>query len=131
MKKFLPTITWFRDKTYEMGDYYPLREENNPYRHYLIFACLLASKAKIGTVILYHHTKHPLEGWTQHCLDYLLKKTERGWQPYVSSFDIDDDRPLEYDIDISLYIWLWLRSHREGKEEIMRQVETQLESLTS
>lgn len=129
MKRFLPTVTFFRDGSYEQGDLYPLKNVNNPYRHYLVFACLLASSSKIGTVILYHHTKHPLPGWSEHCLDYLLQKKEKGWQPYVASFDIDDERPLKYDISIELDIWKWLKAHREGKETIMKEVEERLINL--
>ena len=126
--RFLPTITVYRDGTYEEADFYN-DDLKNPYRHYRIFACMFLHNATFGTVALYHHRKINENGWTDHCLDYLLKKTREGWQPYVSSYDIDDERPLEYDINIEIDIWRWLKSHREGKEEIFKMVDERLANL--
>lgn len=122
--RFLPTITVFRDGSSEQVDFY--NDLKNPYQHYRIFACMFLYKAKFGTTVLYHHRKINEDGWTDHCLDYILKKTKEGWQPYVSSYDIDDERPLEYDINIETDIWRWLKAHREEKETIMKDVENRL-----
>jgi hypothetical protein len=125
--RFLPTITVFPDGSSEEADFYD-DDLKNPYRHYRIFACMFLhnANAKFGTVVLYHHRKISENGWTDHCLDYLLKKTKEGWQPYVSSYDIDDDRPLEYDINIETDIGRWLKAQREEKEIIMKDVEARL-----
>jgi hypothetical protein len=50
----------------------------------------------VGTVILYDTMKN--SQWFGHRVDFLLKKEEEGWRPYVSEYDIETKPPMKYDI---------------------------------
>lgn len=113
MIKTLPTITILRDSTHKKEEIF----ETDFLK--LATAKWLYREAKVGTVILYDHVAH-LE-YHGHCLDFIIKRTEEGWQPYVSSFDIDDKRPLEYHLQPGFFT--------ELSESLIENVKQQIERL--
>jgi hypothetical protein len=97
----LPVITVYRNG---------VREQKNHYRptskYDMMYARWLCRDAKIGTSICYHHISN--FDYREHCLDFIITRTENGWQPYVSSYYLDDSNmPIGYHFNLYEYLYEW------------------------
>ena len=108
-----PTVIIFRDGSEKVEDIF------KPCYEKLAIAKWLYRDAKVGTIILYDHITHL--DYHGHCLDFMIKRTEKGWQPYVSSFDVDDERPLQYHVKPEYFT--------KFTEELFKSIKEQLENL--
>lgn len=50
-----------------------------------------------GKIILCETIKN--NQWYGHRIDFLLQRTESGWQPYVVEYDVEKPSPMKYDCD--------------------------------
>jgi hypothetical protein len=139
-----PVITVFRDGTQETKDVfayiYDIRTPDDTTsgiklsklsKYDLLHAKFLCKDAPIGTVILYDHLSNAptyKEATSkENCLDFMIKREADGWQPYVSSFLLDDERPLDHDYNLCELLYQWKHAEkRSEKHAIQDTISTQL-----
>ena len=115
-----PVITVYRN-----GE----REQKNVYRPKskfdMMYARWLCRDAKIGTIVFYGCIQN-LE-YKEHCIDFLIQRTENGWQPYVTSYYMDDSNmPMGWHFDLRDDLFDWKKADSFQKKTIHQKVSDKL-----